>query len=288
MSKHLQDKSNNKHTENLKSNNDNKSNNKSFFKLIGIIIILVALIELAYGGYMLYEKYRPKFKNTDIEIGTKEQIVMKDFLIDDKYEENSTLITDLSEINLSKVGEYTVKLSHDNREEEVILKLVDTTAPEVNFQDVTKYIDYKINGEDFVKEKTDLSSMTVEVVDAPEITSFGDYDVKVVVKDEYGNETSNICKLFIKWIKEEFAMEKGHTLTKEDLLYNAKEDGDLLDSNELKKITNSGIGEYEIKTKKNDMEVTTIVKITDLTPPTLTLKNVSVYDDEVSKITKNS
>ena len=263
------------------SSKHSKENNKSTIsRLIIYIVIIVALIEVIYGVYMLYEKHRRKFKNLEIEIGSVEEVTMQDFLKNKKYEPNSNLITNLDEIDYLKVGEYSVKLSHDGREEEVTLKLVDTTAPEVDFQDISRYIDYEINAEDFIIEKSDLSEMTVEAIDLPEINKFIDYDVKVVVKDTYGNETSNICKLSIRWIKDEIAIERGQNLTKKDLLYNVEEDGDLLDSSRLKEISNSEIGDYEIKTEKDGMECVTVIKVTDLTPPTLKLRDVTIYDDE--------
>ena len=262
------------------SKEDIKNNKSTISRLIIYIVIIVALVEVIYGVYMLYEKYKRKFKNLEIEIGSVEEVTMQDFLKNEKYEVNSTLITNLDEIDYLKVGEYSVKLSHDGREEEVTLKLVDTTAPEVTFQDITRYIDYEINAEDFIIEKSDLSDMTVEAIELPEINEFIDYDVKVVVKDTYGNETSNICKLSIRWIKDEIAIERGQNLTKKDLLYNVEEDGDLLDNSRLKEISNSEIGDYEIRTEKDGKECLTLIKVTDLTPPVLKLRDVTIYDDE--------
>ncbi len=273
-------KEENKEVKKSKENDYKNSNRKIIQKIIIIIFAMIILAEAIYGGYLLYEKFRRKFKNVNVEIGTSEKVSLKDFLVNEKYLDNSQLLTNLDDIDYLKVGEYKVILSHDGREEEVSLNLVDTTPPEVKFKNIEKYIDYTINADDFIEEKNDLSEMQVEIIDTPEITEFKDYDIKVRVKDVYGNETSNICKLYVKWIKDEFAMEKGHELTREDLLFNVEADKDLLDDARLKEITNSEIGDYEIKTNKNGIEKTTIIKITDLTPPTLVLKDVSIYDDE--------
>lgn len=265
----------------MSKNNEKVNENKRIsYKTAIIAVMIIALIELIYGGYMLYEKYKHKFKSIDVEIGSTTSVTMQNFLKDKKYEKNSTLITNLEGIDYSKIGEYKVLLSHDGREEEVILKLVDTTAPKVEFQDITKYINYIPNADDFIVQKEDLTEMETSIIDAPEINKFEDYNVNVIVKDSSGNETSKICKLSIKWIKDEFIMEKGHILTKEDLLYGVEQDTDLLDDKRLEEISNSEIGEYEIKTNKDGMEKTTIIKITDLTPPSLELRDVTIYDDE--------
>ena len=98
---------------------------KSVFpKIIIGIVSIVALVEATYGGYMLYEKYKSKFKSINVEIGTSEKVSIKDFIKDEKYLENSKIVTNLDEVDYSKVGEYNVVLSHDDREEEVKLNLI--------------------------------------------------------------------------------------------------------------------------------------------------------------------
>lgn len=253
-----------------------KGSSKWIYGIIGLFVVG----ELAYGGVLLYGKFGPKFQDTTIEIGSRKEISAKDFLKNEKYIEESEIVTDWKEIDLAKVGQYDITLRHQEKEETVQLNLVDTTPPEVTFQDIVRYKDYEINAEDFIVEKSDLSEMTVEVVNAPEITGFANYPVTVVVKDASGNETKKECTMQIEWLKREFTMEKGDKLSKEDLLYNAEEDGDLLDSEELKRIADSDIGDYELKVEHEGTEYTVKIKITDLTPPSLKLKDVTIYDDE--------
>ncbi len=269
-----------KETKQIEKEKINEKDTNNIIKIITYVILVISIIELIYASYLLYEKYRAKFKNLEVEIGTTTSLEMKDFLKDKKYEENSILITNLEGIDYSKTGEYKVLLSHNGREEEVVLKLIDTTPPTVEFQDITRYIDYIPNADDFIVKKEDLSEMQTSITDVPTIDKFQDYNVNVIVKDASGNETSKICKLSIKWIRDEFTMEKGHILTKEDLLYGVEQDRDLLDDKRLEEISNSEIGEYEIKTNKDGIEKTTIIKVTDLTPPTLELRNITIYDDE--------
>lgn len=253
-----------------------KGSSKWIYGIIGLFVVG----ELAYGGVLLYGKFGPKFQDTTIEIGTRKEISAKDFLKNEKYIEESEIVTDWKEIDLAKVGQYDITLRYQEKEETVQLNLVDTIPPEVTFQDIVRYKDYEINAEDFIVEKSDLSEMTVEVVNAPEITGFANYPVTVVVKDASGNETKKECTMQIEWLKREFTMEKGDRLSKEDLLYNAEEDGYLLDSEELKRIADSDIGDYELKVEHEGAEYTVKIKITDLTPPSLKLKDVTIYDDE--------
>lgn len=169
---------------------------------------------------------------------------------------------------------------YKQKERTVKLSLVDTTAPQVKFQNVTKYIGYEINAEDFIIEKTDLSEMYVEVLNIPEITEFGNYPVTVVVKDICGNETKNECTLTIDWLNYNVTLELGKDLTKEDILMRPEEDAKLVSKAELEKINKSPVGDYTMTLTNNGKEYIINIKIQDTLPPELELKDVSIYDDE--------
>ncbi len=169
---------------------------------------------------------------------------------------------------------------YKQKQRTVKLHLVDTTAPQVKFQDITRYIGYEINGEDFIIEKSDLSQMNVEVANIPEITEFGNYTVTVMVKDEYGNETKKECTLTIDWLNYNITLELGKALTKEDILMRPEEDAKLVSKAELEKINKSPVGEYTMNLNNNGKEYIINIKIQDTLPPELELRDVSIYDDE--------
>ena len=161
-----------------------------------------------------------------------------------------------------------------------MLYMQDTTPPAVEFQDLFKYLDYEINPNDFIINKSDLSEMTVELGETYEITEFGTNKVNVIVKDEYNNITSKDCNLTIGWVKPEFILELGNKVTKEDLLYSVEQDGDKLAQEDLDTINSSGIGEYKLKLKYDGKEYITVIRVQDTTPPELLLKDVSIYIEE--------
>lgn len=169
---------------------------------------------------------------------------------------------------------------YKQKEKTVKLHLVDTTPPQVKFKDITRYIGYEINGEDFIIEKSDLSPMNVEVTNIPEITELGNYTVTVIVKDEYGNETKKECALIIDWINYNITLELGQTLTKEDILMRPEEDAKLVSKTQLEKINKSPVGDYTMTLTNNGKDYIINIKIQDTLPPELELKDVSIYDDE--------
>ncbi len=246
------------------------------------ILVTFAFIILVIVGIILFLLLRPKFKDATIEFGINE-VTVSDFLVHEMYEEGSEFITPLEEINFDEVCDQLIILSYKGKEETVTLHIVDTTAPTVTFQNTTQYPGYEVNAEDFIVGKEDLSEMTVEAETIEDTSEYRDYTVLVTIKDIYGNETSQECILTITWIRAVVYKELGEKLSKEDIIVNVEKDGDKLPDTELAKVDMSTIGEYTILAMLNEVEYTSTIIVQDTTPPTLELKDVSIYiGDKVS------
>ena len=149
---------NNKETEQPKTEQKNTStanqNPKTKRKTIKIITIsIISILIITIIAIILFSILRPKIKSkVQIELGTQE-IKIQDFLTEEKDAEKAEFITDINQIDLSKVGTHEITIKLNNKEYKTILEIKDTTAPEVKFQDVCAYTDYQINPEDFIAEK---------------------------------------------------------------------------------------------------------------------------------------
>lgn len=262
-----------------KSKEETKPRKKLSKKSKIIISLCIAIILLIATAVFAYLMFRPKFKDVQLELGTQE-ITIDTFLVSGMYRSNATAITDLSQIDLSKVGETDITLSYRGKEQTVKLLIQDTTPPQVTFQDLTKSLDYKINAEDFIVEKSDLSEMRVELLEIPEIKEYADYKVKIRVKDIYENETIGECNLTITWLIPEVTIELGDPFSIKNLVLDVEEFGDRIPQSEIDKVDTSLVGEYEIKAEFEGMEYTSKVKVQDTTPPELVLKDIDIYDDE--------
>ena len=216
-----------------KAKKDKKSNAPSKKrKVIKRIIWFVVIVFLIVLIYLLA---RPKFKDVTIELGTK-NIKVQDFLVSSIYKKGAASITDLKSINLSEVGEKEITLRFLKKEETVKLKIVDTTAPKVKFKEHTAYIDYQVNPEDFIESKEDLSEMTVSFEKEPEIKDYGDYPVKIVVSDKYGNKTVGETKLIITWLYGEVDVELGSSFSVSNVVIDVERFGKYITQEELSKV----------------------------------------------------
>lgn len=269
---------NNENTENQKSKNKKTKSHNKTAKIVVIAVVVVLI--LAILAIILFNIFSKKVKDhVQLELGTQE-IKIQDFLTDEKYAENAEFVTDISQIDLNKVSTYEITIKLNDKEYTSILDVKDTTAPQVKFQDFDGYTDYQINPEDFIAEKTDASNMEVSLGNEVTINGFGEYHPLIIVKDEYGNETSQECLLNISYIKSKFILEYGNKLTKEDLLFNVAEYQDTINQQDIDTINSYDIGEYDLKSVYDGQEKVTKITIQDTIAPELVLKDVTLYTEQ--------
>ncbi len=244
--------------------------------LLSILMVLILLIIIGIIYFFLNYGLLDTVK---IEAGTK-NLTLNDFYKKKTViNKDAKIITDINKIDLNKVANYTIEIKIKDKVKKIKLQIVDTTKPKVVFKDVYENIDYKLNPEDFIKSKEDVSDMEVFIVDEPVIDNYKDYSIKVVVRDKYQNEISKTCRLRISIVKENVFVELGTKLTKADILYSMEHES-YLNQEEIDKINNQGIGNYEIITRLNDIDFKTKITVDDTKAPDLELQNVSIWDDQ--------
>ena len=248
--------------------------NKFVIGGIGLLVVILGIIS--------FVMFRNKFKDGVIEFGTQE-VSVDDFLISSIYKKKSSIVRGLENVDFSKVGEYDVTLKYKKKEQNVKLKIVDTTPPVVRFQNITQYTNYEINGEDFILSIDDLSPTEVsyEAQDV-DTSKYKDYTVKVKVKDIYGNETSEDCLLSIGWLKKEVVLELGSENTRENLVVNVDADAKKVPKDILNEINTNEVGVYQITINYDGEDYNSTIKVEDTTPPVLELKDVTVYNDKTT------
>ena len=102
--------------------------------------------------------------------------------------------------NYQKVGSYTVKISYDNNEYDVVVNVQDTVAPQfVEFKsDLETYTNEKIDFSKIYKAE-DLSEVTISVDDSKvDYSTAGTYNAVVTAKDIYDNEETKEVSISVK------------------------------------------------------------------------------------------
>lgn len=248
----------------------------------GIIILSALALVLIAGsilGICLYKQYQlPKFHDVTVELGTS-SLTIQDFMTEHAKTGKVGFVSDVSVIDLNKVGDTNLTLRHGSKEETVLLRVQDTTAPTVEFQPQrTEGPQYVPTPEDFIVSVSDLSQTTsyfLEEVAVP--AEYTDLHLTLVVEDSCGNITQQECTVTYTWMQEQVALELGQALTKEHVLMDAQKDGHLLEQSKLDEIMAAGVGEYTLTAVSGESTATCKITVTDTTAPTLELKKVSIY-----------
>lgn len=94
---------NTKGQQNKKKEENDKKENKKLEKVLIAIIIALTIFTFVLDIYYIYTKLIPKFKNIQLEIGYEKELSIKDFITNEKYLEDSKILTDLTGIDLNKV-----------------------------------------------------------------------------------------------------------------------------------------------------------------------------------------
>ena len=240
-------------------------------------VITAGLTGIGCAAYWFYSQ--PRFHDLTVELGT-ETISVEAFMTEFANARNSGIVTDLSTVDISVVGDIPLTLRSGRKDETVTLTIEDTTPPEAEFISwLQKTPDYIPDPSDFVASYHDLSDVTVYFAENEIVPlNYGDQSFTVVVEDACGNAVSQVCTLSIIWMKSEYTVELGEPLSKEDLLFDPEQDGYRIEQSDIDVINESGTGEYTIASIMD--ESICQVHVVDTTPPELTVKDISIFKGE--------
>ncbi len=108
------------------------------------------------------------------------------------------IITDLSEIDLNKVGEHKVQIKLDGETYDSTMKIVDTVAPEFMVDKIDGYENVQYHAEDFVIKCKDATSVKYSFEKDPDYTLIGSQDLVIIATDEGGNTSTKETTLTLK------------------------------------------------------------------------------------------
>ena len=163
-------------------------------RIVGILLPVVGvLLMAALVTCAVIFAPPPVHESVTLEAGSKE-IPLAQF---PKEGKEVILLTDVSEIDLNKPGEYALEFAYKNKTFVSRLQIVDTTPPAGVPVDHEIYNDETRNPEDFVADIRDLTETTVSFWETPDFTRLGDQTVKVLLTDTSGNVGTVEAKLTV-------------------------------------------------------------------------------------------
>ena len=163
------------------------------------IILLFFLLAFIVGGIIFYLLQIRKYNNLLEEV--KNEVIVEygtalklEDIVNNTQHGNVNITPNLE--SLVDVGTYDVKVSIDENSFTTKVIIQDTTAPVLEVQNVTRYIDEgSPNVVDFVLSVNDLSAY--ELVPLTINPVVGEQSVTIIARDIYGNETQKEALLTI-------------------------------------------------------------------------------------------
>ena len=253
---------------------------KAFFTALGWKRILCAALALllaaAWVWYACYDYGQAKFQDVTIELGQTE-LPAGAFLTPYGGAGQAEFVTSLSQINLAQVGRQSVTLRQGLKQETVTLTIQDTTAPTAEFRDLVVPVDEKIDPEDFVATCFDLSGVEISMPAFQIPDSNADSTVTVTVADPYGNQITGNCTVSYIWMKDQFFLEYGQTLSADDLVLDPQRDAQRISQDVIDMLNSSPVGQYTVTGVSEGLPQSCVVTIQDTLGPEVTLQEKAIY-----------
>lgn len=241
-----------------------------------------ALMAAVLAGMLSGCNKEAKFRDVEVELGTT-TVTMEQFLLPGNKLSKAAFVSDVSTIDLGKIGTYYLTLSYGKTQETVSLVVRDTTPPEATFvAERTMLANETMKIEDFVTDVSDRSGATAAFAEEPEIPKdYSDIVVRTVVTDGNGNSVEGQTKVSFLWMPESLQWEYGKELTKRNILYNAKRDEALLDQADIDKINAAGLGTYTLTSEAGGKKLQCTVTVQDTQGPEVKLQPVHIWPQEL-------
>ena len=242
-----------------------------------IVMVIIAVIILSSLVFAFWYSAQPKFKDVTMELGD-ELPGIEAFTTNFAIRNRCEFVTPIESINLKQAGEQRIILKQSIHKETVVLRIVDTVAPVVEFCDGAIRLGDTLTPELFVKSVEDLSETQVRFAVEPNMAE--DYmtdSVEVIVADISGNEVRKVCNITYTWIVPSYTMELGESLQKGDLRPLLQDDEKMLSKEWINSVNASGVGAYTFSSVYKEKEFDISVIVQDTTAPVLEVHNVKAF-----------
>ena len=244
-------------------------------KLAKLIPAVLMLLCIGLCGFWIWYHSQPKVHDLTVELGT-ETVSVADFATKYAKPERFKFASDPSAVDINRTGTTEITLDYGGSQSTAKLTVVDTVAPKVNFvQHVFCQILEEPDPEVFISSVTDESDTRVYFAsDVVLPKDYSDVTVCVVVEDASGNKTKKECVLSWNWLLEDYTLEYGQQMQKEDILMDPARDTSLISQEEIDRINAGGVGVYTLTGQLEGNRDACRVTVVDTQGPVLTVKNV--------------
>ncbi|NLK26765.1 MAG: transglutaminase [Clostridiales bacterium] len=242
------------------------------------ILLMVSLLILIVVGAYAYKEFGPLMvKDLLIEAGSP-MVEVQEFLVNKN--KKASYVTDLTTINLNKPGVYPIEIAIEDKIYTASLEVIDTTSPTAITVNNAVIKGESITADQFVKEITDATEVTVSFQTMPDTSIVGKQEVSIVLEDAAANKTLMNAVLTVFDLKNEAIIEAGSEwrIIAGDFLNGENYKVAIL--TDLTKLDTSKPGSHMIELEVDGQKVNGRIKVTDTKPPTATPVDQEIWIGE--------
>ncbi|MCM1264347.1 MAG: hypothetical protein NC313_16675 [Butyrivibrio sp.] len=126
----------------------------------------------------------PVFTDVMVEAGS-EAPAIESFVI---AADDVSFVTPIDNLDYTKVGDYEVSINADGQDYKSMLHVIDTTAPEVEVQNLERYALAPVSADDFTVSINDITQVSAAFAVEPDLSRIGTQDLEIVYTDEGNND----------------------------------------------------------------------------------------------------
>jgi len=247
-------------------------------RYIHIIASLLIIELMVIVGLLLYFNLRSSVVD-DVVIEVGDKIPDVDSFL--KYKNRKgKFVTDLSNIDVNKPGDYDIQIKAGYRTETARLHIVDTIPPEAEVKNLMVLKGDDVQADDFITEIVDATEVKASFQEVPDTAVPGEKEVNIILTDSGGNSTVKKARLTVLDIKSKITVEAGSDkdISIEDFIIDR--DIDISFITDVTAIDKSKPAIHEILLNVNGREVTGYIEVVDTTPPKAICKNLEIWKND--------
>lgn len=169
------------------------------------LYVLVSLLIITPLAFVLICEYSRVYEKCTVEAGVPVDVT--DFL---KIKDNKAYFTEESDkIDITKIGEYKLKIKTGLFTHETVLYIEDTVNPEFELKEKTIQYGKNIVADEFVENVNDATKTVAKFDKAPDFTFVGTQNISISVTDMAGNKTTKSTSIVINPTVEKVECEIG-------------------------------------------------------------------------------
>lgn len=154
-------------------------------KMVGIGALAIVSVFLLF--YFLFIKIYVEpvvVREAGSEYPSAKEFFAKDY-------DNVSFVTDIiNTVDMSKPGDYEIRLKVEDEEFVSTLRIKDTVAPSITTKNATAFIGTEVKPEDLVESIEDATAVTVKFLGTPDFSQPGTIEVEIEATDAGGNKAT--------------------------------------------------------------------------------------------------